>query len=196
MVVRSGFEVQLVSADTKIPFKEHVKDGKIYVEAEPDAEYYIAIRRVNMEGPPVITSYYYVDEAYLGYTCHHERAEAELAYRGVWSRFNGVSTNTAFQFAKPSRAVNREGYRGVMEKGKPNSTKESTTEFKLSESSLPLLNRLLLVRRTWAMERRSFSCRRKEARHSRKSKMRQPVDLTLEAHWLIRLLSNIALLWE
>ena len=47
MVVRNGYQVQLVDARTKIPFKEHEKDGKIYVEAEPDAEYFIAIRRIS-----------------------------------------------------------------------------------------------------------------------------------------------------
>ena len=54
MVVRSGFEVNLVDATTKIPFKEHEKDGKIYVEMEAEAEYFIAVRRVNMDGPPTI----------------------------------------------------------------------------------------------------------------------------------------------
>ena len=73
MVVRSGFQVQLVDAKTMTPFKEHEKDGKIYVEAEPDAEYFIGIRRISPAGHPVILSYYSVDGHCLGYRQPHRR---------------------------------------------------------------------------------------------------------------------------
>ena len=56
MVIFSGFKVQLVYADSKVPLKEHVKDGEVYVEAEPDVDYFIAVRRIDMDGPPACNS--------------------------------------------------------------------------------------------------------------------------------------------
>ena len=116
MVFRSGFEVQLVSADTKIPFKEHEKDGKIYVEAEPDAEYFIAIRRVDMSGSPVIKSYYYIDGNFLGYYSFHKSVQKEPSYQGVFSRTNGVAKTSSLKFSKPKAASDGDGYRGGMGK--------------------------------------------------------------------------------
>ena len=39
-----GFTVELVNAETKRPFKEHqIPDGRIYIEVEPDAGYFIRL---------------------------------------------------------------------------------------------------------------------------------------------------------
>ncbi len=46
MVVEGGFRVELVDANTKIPYKEHTKDGKTYVEGDPDAEYFVSLLKV------------------------------------------------------------------------------------------------------------------------------------------------------
>jgi hypothetical protein len=43
MVQVGDFSVHLVDAETKTPFKEHVKDGKTYAEVEPDIDYFIAV---------------------------------------------------------------------------------------------------------------------------------------------------------
>ena len=116
MVVRSGFEVQLVDAKTKLPFKEHEKDGKIYVEAEPDAEYFIAIRRIDAPGIPVIQSYFYVDGTSLGYHSNHTKVEMTPSYKGIFSRTNGISKTISLKFSKPKLAKDRDGYRGGMGK--------------------------------------------------------------------------------
>ena len=116
MVVRSGFEIQLVSADTKIPFKEHEKDGKVYVEAEPDAEYYISIRRVDDTGPQCVVSYYYIDGNFLAYQTNHTRIAFEPAYHGIWSRQNGIHKHVALQFAKPNVAKSGVAYTSGMGK--------------------------------------------------------------------------------
>ena len=42
--LRSAAALKCVYADTKVPLKEHAKDGEIYVEAEPDVDYFIAVR--------------------------------------------------------------------------------------------------------------------------------------------------------
>jgi hypothetical protein len=40
MVIQGSFifRVELVEANSNMPYKEHVKDGKTYVEVEPNAE--------------------------------------------------------------------------------------------------------------------------------------------------------------
>ena len=83
MVVRSGFEVQLVSADTKIPHKEHVKDGEIYVEAEPDQDYFIAVRRITMDGPPVVLVECAVDGVPLKYYTWFLDVSVHADYLGI-----------------------------------------------------------------------------------------------------------------
>ena len=38
----SDFTVELVAADTKQPFKEHMSpDGQVYAEVEPDVDYFM-----------------------------------------------------------------------------------------------------------------------------------------------------------
>ena len=50
MVRQGDFEISIVLADTKIPFKEHTKDGKVYVEVEPDEDYFISMKPVGNDG--------------------------------------------------------------------------------------------------------------------------------------------------
>ena len=116
MVVRSGFEIQLVSADTKIPFKEHEKDGKVYVEAEPDAEYFIAVRRADSSGPHYVVGSFYIDGKFLGYCTAHRGVEKKPCHKGVFSRTNGVSKHVALKFSKPKLAKDGDGYSGGMGK--------------------------------------------------------------------------------
>lgn len=51
-----------------MPFPEHQKDGAMYVEVDPDAEYFVNIRRVSMNFPAPITCYVQVDGQILGWT--------------------------------------------------------------------------------------------------------------------------------
>jgi hypothetical protein len=118
MVVRSGLEIQLVYADTKIPMKEFEKDGKIYVEVEPDVEYFIAIHRVAVLGPPIILGTFTVDDVALGYRLHLSKVIQDPKYYGIWSRVNGVSQQTALKFSKPRATSDGGGgsYQGGMGK--------------------------------------------------------------------------------
>jgi hypothetical protein len=116
MVLRNGLEIQLVYADTKIPMKEFEKDGEIYVEAEPDADYFIATRRLHVAGPKVIVGEISVDGVSLGYSFCCARVESNTKYQGIRSRFNGQSINTAFRFEKPLFDAKGKGYRGGMGK--------------------------------------------------------------------------------
>lgn len=46
MVIVNDFEIQIVTAEEKIPFKEHKNGLNTYVEVEPDAEYFLSVRKV------------------------------------------------------------------------------------------------------------------------------------------------------
>ncbi|GKY92177.1 hypothetical protein MPSEU_000189000 [Mayamaea pseudoterrestris] len=89
MVIRSDLKVELVDAESKKPFKEHEKDGNIYVEVEPDMDYFIAIRRWHLPNTP------------------HQ------VHRGFWSRVNGQGQDIALQFTKPRPSNPGTGYEGI-----------------------------------------------------------------------------------
>ena len=102
-MVRAGaFKFELVQAETKIPFQEHSHAGKVYVEAEPGAEYFLSIQKVDKTETAVYLSYSVDGGAALcavqySKTCKMEEPE----YKGVRSVQNGVSTHTSLEFVKP-----------------------------------------------------------------------------------------------
>jgi hypothetical protein len=98
MVASGDFEVHLVYADTKTPLREHEKDGKVYAEAEPDAEYFIAIRRRGNSGPRAILTDFYVDGKQLKHHRWWTRACHDFSYDGMYSRTDGHTQQTALQF--------------------------------------------------------------------------------------------------
>jgi hypothetical protein len=107
----SGISVQLVDAVTKQPFKEHYKDGKTYVEVEPQVEYFIKIQRKEhnvMDGEdeiPEVIAVSEVDGVYLGYSSPWTFEEP--GYNGCLNSFkNGIETMTALRFGTPSVSDN------------------------------------------------------------------------------------------
>jgi hypothetical protein len=97
MVKKGRFTVELVNADTKTAFKEHTKDTEIYVEAEPDAEYFVRI--VFGAGSPV-RARIFIDDKFIGYNKNITKPGEETVDCGLWS-FDGVSgTDKALLFAK------------------------------------------------------------------------------------------------
>jgi hypothetical protein len=106
MVVVEDFEFQLVSAaddDANTPFKEHEKNLKTYVEVEPDAEYFLSIRKVRASSS-VLYCQFYVDGKGLGYyhTFQPNYIHGAPQNFGVCSRSNGIQTQKALQFVKAS----------------------------------------------------------------------------------------------
>jgi hypothetical protein len=103
MVVRGGVTIELVDAAAKIPFKEHTKDGEVYVEVEPDAEYFIKLAKnektrskwleLTADGTDLG---YYVE--YLKDGCHSE------GLYGLRSVANGIESDIALKFVEPPRA--------------------------------------------------------------------------------------------
>ena len=92
--------ISLVHADTKFPFKEHTKDGKIYVEVEPDEEYFICIQRVGNAVPGTLVAYFSVDGKSLGFNQTFTKI-GEPRYAGLWTYKDNTSTHTALMFTKP-----------------------------------------------------------------------------------------------
>jgi hypothetical protein len=102
MVQRGDFKIELVYADSKQSFKEHTKDGKIYVEVEPDVEYFISIQQTGIRRGGVTTvATFHVDGKALGYYHKSSKCKDQPSYKGIWSRENGVSTAKALKFTKP-----------------------------------------------------------------------------------------------
>jgi hypothetical protein len=102
MVQQGDFKIELVYADTKIPFKEHIKDGNVYVEVEPDVEYFISIKMTDASRDGVTVTKFFVDEQDLGYQTNYTPCTVrQTDYRGLWTRENGVSTIKALKFTKP-----------------------------------------------------------------------------------------------
>jgi hypothetical protein len=101
MVQSEDFKIELVYADTKMPFKEHTKDGKIFVEVEPDVEYFISIQQNGASRGGATVSTLSVDGTDLGYRRLSSRCANEPTYEGVFSRENGFTTIKALKFTKP-----------------------------------------------------------------------------------------------
>jgi hypothetical protein len=82
-MVKKGFmSLQLVNAETNLPFPEHRgPDGKDYVEVEPNAEYWIRIQSDEQNGKFICS--FKVDGKDLGYhkTCHG----CQHSDAGIWT---------------------------------------------------------------------------------------------------------------
>jgi hypothetical protein len=103
-VVRFGdFEVALVEAESKNPFKEHAKDGKIYVEVEPDIEHFVAIQKVGTSHSGTSIVQLTVDETKLDYhmTYGQSHIHDSQTYKGLWQVENGMESQKALKFEKP-----------------------------------------------------------------------------------------------
>ena len=115
MVVQGKFQVEVVYADTKLPFKEFTSedDGQLYLEVEPDAEYFIMISSKSED--PVIAEIK-IDGTGLGShvtgLAKHNSATPYLC--GITSRDeNGGVTKQALQFVKSTVLQKTEENKGI-----------------------------------------------------------------------------------
>jgi hypothetical protein len=94
MVLHGDFKIELVYADTKMPFKEHTKDDKIYVEVEPDVEYFIKFQQTGTGRGGYTISKFIVDEQDLGYILptNSSTSMSKPMYCGLWTQEKGVSS--------------------------------------------------------------------------------------------------------
>jgi hypothetical protein len=64
MVKKGRSTVEVVDAHSNAPFKEYAKDNETYVEAEPDAQYFV---RIHVESGALVQTEIFVDGKSLGY---------------------------------------------------------------------------------------------------------------------------------
>lgn len=68
MVLIGPFEVSLVRADTKEPFKEHTNEsGDTYVEVEPKMDYFVQVMSTYPETESLVRADFVLDDVDLGY---------------------------------------------------------------------------------------------------------------------------------
>lgn len=103
MVRVGAFKVELVDATTKVPFKERTKDGRTYVEAEPDAEYFVSIQKDEKTDTNVAISYSVDEQEIRGSTIiRKDVIMREPDYKGIRSLVGGISSHASLVFAKPT----------------------------------------------------------------------------------------------
>ena len=115
MVVQGKFQVEVVYADTKLPFKEFTSehDGQLYLEVEPDAEYFIMIS--NKSEDPVNVSIK-IDGTDLGlHVAGLTKYNSVTPYLcGITSRDeNGGVTKQALQFVRSTVLQKTEENKGI-----------------------------------------------------------------------------------
>lgn len=106
MEKQGNFEIQLVEAETKTPFKEHTKDGTTYVEVEPGAEFFMKVRKLGVSNVGKVACTFAIDGQKLDYHVSYVGCDVdtEASYQGIWSRKNGESVTTALRFSPLQKA--------------------------------------------------------------------------------------------
>ena len=107
-MVRQGllFEIELINAETKIPFKEHTHtDGRTYAEVEPDTDYFIHVR--NHKDDKVVFKFS-VDGKDLGYVQSIDKSDGWVE-SGLWKRQDGSDSYNALRFNKLYNRRNQVG---------------------------------------------------------------------------------------
>lgn len=113
MVQQGDFEVHLVEAQSKTPFKEFYKDGQTFVEVEPDAEYFIGVRKVKKNADhDWLVLLLDVDGKFLGYRRQFIGSYVSDGSHlmGIWSFENGISTDKALKIFTPSKATQQAAF--------------------------------------------------------------------------------------
>ena len=112
MVRQGWFEIELINAETKVPFKEHTHtDGRTYSEVEPDADYFIRVKGHNLEVAVVKLS---IDGKDLGYQSPIHKTYGWVE-KGLFKRQNGSDSHNALRFNKlynPRNVVGDDEYEG------------------------------------------------------------------------------------
>jgi hypothetical protein len=109
MVRQGGFKVLLVHPETKQPYKEHEKDGKVFAEVEPHAEYMIQFQVENdpapkTSGKTMVYVTFEVDGVNLGYY-QTVKVGDDPQEAGYYEYRHGVETETALRFERPKIAA-------------------------------------------------------------------------------------------
>lgn len=98
---KGNLSLEIINAETKQPMKEFTApDGKVYVEAEPDLEYFLCCANNNSHEKRTCVEFF-IDNTELNYTKNIKNNK--LSTCGIWQRINGVSSNKALKFVLKAR---------------------------------------------------------------------------------------------
>ena len=106
-MVRQGyFEIELINAETKIPFQEHTHtDGRTYAEVEPDIDYFLHVRSHQYNK---VVFRFSVDGKDLDYVQSSGKSNG-WRERGLWKRHDGIQSFKALWFNKLYNRNNQVG---------------------------------------------------------------------------------------
>uniref|UniRef100_A0A6U5L181 Uncharacterized protein n=1 Tax=Corethron hystrix TaxID=216773 RepID=A0A6U5L181_9STRA len=107
MVTAEGeiFKVELVNANTGESFKQHIaSDGEIYVEVEPNMEYFVKVSASDDPKERKITADIEIDGKKLWYRTYLWTMKNNTAHLGYSSMENGKHCDLSLKFAKVSNS--------------------------------------------------------------------------------------------
>jgi hypothetical protein len=109
MVKMGLFSLQLLNAETNVPFPEHrgPDNGNDYVEVEPNAEYWIRVQSDRQEDSVICD--FTVDGMNLGFYESLGYPYAASSDVGIWSKVDGQHMQQAFKVKKVQRATTGHG---------------------------------------------------------------------------------------
>jgi hypothetical protein len=118
MVRRGDFIVEIVEAESKSPFKEHTRnsDGTVFVEVEPNIEYFVRIKRAGdiVCSCQSLFAAVLVDGQNMGALWSWDKGNRHSVYAGLWkrNRQDGVETIRALQVFEPTQRISNSSAQG------------------------------------------------------------------------------------
>jgi len=108
-----AYRVELVDALTKKPFIEHTgSDGKVYVEVEPEADYFIKISSSVDPNIHKILAVIEIDGNCVGYMAHLWKYKNCTLWEGYCEIKNGEITELSLKFSKASKQKEKKSIDG------------------------------------------------------------------------------------
>lgn len=112
MVRKGNFHVEIVSADTNIQFKEHKHpNGDVYVEVEPNTEYFI---RIKSDDKGLVVCKCFIDGVSLGYHVSFDNDSRRGVWRniGLWNRLTSSESMQTLQVKSlcPKKAKSEQSF--------------------------------------------------------------------------------------
>jgi hypothetical protein len=118
MVRQGDFIVEIVEAESKTPFKEHTRksDGTVFVEVEPNIEYFVHIKRVGdmvCSGKSVFACAS-IDGHKMSALYPWYKGARHSVYAGLWEHNSqdGVTITRALQVFEPAQRINNSSAQG------------------------------------------------------------------------------------
>jgi hypothetical protein len=106
MVVKGDICAWLVPVGSNVPLKEHTHStfGSVCVEAEPNVEFWVGVKRIGASTGAVLGIKVFVDGQDLGRSMAFQQGATRCELVGLYSEMDGVQTMRALKFVTPTAA--------------------------------------------------------------------------------------------